>query len=510
MKMRKKVNFFTILFIVSIVFLILNYNLLIFHNSSTTQAGNSDTNKYIHEYIFKSNNYQLVDPINISSWSDWANYPFITGNGSDLNPFIIENIEIIGTGVKTMQSDNRTLLDYTYVGIYIDANGSFIIRNCSISHFSMGIWFSIGLSEGLYPILEVEISDCSIGIYSRWTHFYINITNCYIHDCYSVSVKAYYDLSEILDYGGFGMWVRNEGAIENCQVEDCSFGMTAGLIQEFHNNELIHCGFVPDYNYLYMMDYDSSNTVNGKPIGMFGSYWGDDNLVFTQSDASQYGQLIFVNCYNLILSNLHITEACSIGIQVLVHMVNPPPTYLNDIICENQRLGLHIDARNIIANNIHIKNCTAGILFNSIRQSKFTKVKIDNTELPIIGTTPIGEVSLEIEFPIKLCFFDVVAYYGNKLHIEYSSMSFDVPYSFIPDLGTYGYNVQLNDTNTYQLSLFVPSQMVINNFTISTILPSIPSIPGYSGFWFFSGMIIGLIILIMIPRKFNKKYVFKL
>ena len=81
-----------------------------------------------------------------------------------------------------MQSGNDTLLDYTFGGIFINANGSFIIQNCKISRVSIGIHLSIGISPGTYHIKNVEINNCSIGIYSSWPHVVLNISNCYIHD----------------------------------------------------------------------------------------------------------------------------------------------------------------------------------------------------------------------------------------------------------------------------------------------------------------------------------------
>lgn len=204
---KRNVNFFLICIFLLPTFILLNYNFLGNHIINSTQDRKSSIINNTQEDIHVSNGYQLVDPINISSWSDWALYPFITtGNGSDLNPFIIENIEINGTGIKTMQSGNRTLLDYTYVGIFINANGSFIIQNCKISNTSIGIHLSIGIQLGgpTYPIVNVEISDCSIGIYSRWPYVVVNISNCYIHNCNWVSITATIDIRDHFDYGGIG------------------------------------------------------------------------------------------------------------------------------------------------------------------------------------------------------------------------------------------------------------------------------------------------------------------
>ncbi|MFX0037350.1 MAG: right-handed parallel beta-helix repeat-containing protein [Candidatus Hermodarchaeota archaeon] len=477
--------------------------------STSQDRKNIDINK-TQKSVFISNSYQSVDPINISSWSDWALYDFISGNGTESNPFIIENIEIKGDGIKTIQSGNNTLLDTSKFGIFINANGSFLIRNCTISHTSIGIYLSIGISPGVYPISDIEIGDCSVGIYNRWQHVKVNISNCFIHNCNMISVKAKFDLTNFLNYGGIGMWIRSGGGtIENCRIENCSFGMTAGLLQKFHNNELINCGFIPDYDFMFYMDYDSSNTVNGKPIGIFGSYWGDDNLVFTQSDALQYGQLIFAVCNNLTLSNIRITECCSIGIQVISLGMNQT-TYLNNIICENQELGLYFYGRNIIANNLYAKNCKAGFYFNDIKNSKFTKIMTDNTDIPIYAITTINNLTIEIEQSTRLYLIDPYAWYGDKVHVESSDSSFNISMSYITELGVQGYCIQFNDIETYQVSLTVPLDMITANFTVISVPrytrpDGTIAIPGYHFFWVWSVIIIGFLVLIESYRRFYRK-----
>jgi len=138
-------------------FMLINYNMIGNQIIESNQDRKSSIINTTQEELSISNGYLLVDPINISSGSDWALYPFITGNGSAINPYIIENVEIIGDGVKSMQSGNDTLLDTSYVGIYINAGGSFIIRNCKISHTSIGIYLYVNIPPGSYPISNVEI-----------------------------------------------------------------------------------------------------------------------------------------------------------------------------------------------------------------------------------------------------------------------------------------------------------------------------------------------------------------
>lgn len=501
---KRNVNFFLICIFLLPTFMFINYNFLENHIINSTQDRKSSFINNTQEDIRVSNGYQLVDPINISSWSDWALYPFITGNGTDINPFIMENIEINGDGIKTMQSGNRTLLDYTYGGIFINTNGSFIIRNCKISLTSIGIYLSINIPSGAYQIVNVEITDCSIGIYSRWPHIIVNISNCYIHNCNWVSITATIDMRDHIDYGGIGIWVGLSGSvIEDCRIENCSIGMMAGGAEDIHNNEFINCGIVLS---AYFSNYDSSNTVNGKPIGLF---WGVDNLVFTQVDASQYGQLIFVGCANLTLSNIHIIEPCSIGIQLFSTSFNQM-TYLNNIVCENQKLGMYIYGHDVIGDNLYAKNCEAGFYFVSIRNSKFTRVMTDNTDIPIYAITPINNFTIEIEQSTKFYLVDFIAINWDKLLVETSETSYNISMSYISELGIQGYATQFNDTDIYRVSLTIPPFMTTANFTVISVprytRPEVSNIiPGYPFFWLWSVIIIGFLIFIESYRKFYRR-----
>jgi len=450
--------FLICIFIIS-TFSAMNFDLLenqLFYSNEDRENTNNSVN------IYSSNGYLLIDPINITTGSDWANYPFITGNGTAFNPYIIENVEIIGDGIKTIVSGNDTLLNTTYVGIYINAGGLFIIRNSKISHTSIGIHLSVGIPPENYSISDVEISDCSIGIYSRWPHIDVNISNCYVHDINWVSIKAKIDVYSFFDYGGVGIWVRSdEGIIENCRIEDCSIGMVAGLIKENRYNEFINCGFVPDWNYMVETDYDNTNTVNGKPIGIF---WGINNWVVT--NASLYGQLIFASCANLTLNNIRITQPCSIPIQVYSSPIQNQKNIFENIICENQQLGMYFSGGKIFGNNLYAKNCEAGFYFNHIAHSNFTRIMIDNTEVPIYMTSRIVNCTFEIEKSTKFYLVEFIAGYGDILEITPGD---DIFISYITELGMLGYAVQFNELGTYNLNLTLPGMPGLSLFTVKSV-----------------------------------------
>lgn len=462
-------------------------------------------NKSTYQDVDTSNGYLLVEPINISSWSDWALYPFITGNGSDLNPFIIENIQIIGDGIRTVASGNDTILDYMYAGIFINTNGSFIIQNCKISNTSIGIRLSIMIPSVSYQyqIKNVEITECSIGIYNYWQHVTLNISNCYITNCNWVSITADLYMLDYLKYGGIGIVLRSgDGAIEGCRIENCSMGMMAQFGPDIHNNELMNCGIVLGED---IPEYDSSNTVNGKPIGIF---WGIDDLVFTQTNANQYGQLIFVSCANLTLSNIHIKECTSIGIQVFSFSFNQT-TKLNNIICENQELGMYIRGMDVVGDNLYVKNCKAGFYFANLRDCEFTKIMIDNSDIPIYGLG-IRRCTFEIEQSTKFYFVEPFALYGERLNVNSSDTDYNITMSYIPELGNPGYVLQFDDINTYYASIYPVMLGGILDFTVISVprytRPGVTSaIPGYPLILFWSLLMIGILITIKSIRKPHQK-----
>jgi hypothetical protein len=494
-KTRTK-NFKNRIFAILTLFIFL-FSAFTIRDSLTNSIQNE--NKSTYQDIDANNGYLLVDPFNITSWSDWALYPFITGNGTDLNPFIIQDIQIIGDGIRTIPSGNDTILDYTYAGIFINTNGSFIIQNCKISNTSIGIRFSVGIPSVSYQyqIKNVEITECSIGIYNYWQHVNVNVSNCYIANCHWVSISADLYIFDYLEYGGIGILLRSgEGAIEDCRIENCSMGMMAHFVSDVHNNELINCGIVLGQS---ITEYDSSNTVNGKPIGIF---WGVENLVFTQANATQYGQLIFLSCPNLKLSNIHIKECSSIGIQVYSLSFNQT-TKLNNIICENQKLGIYIQGHHVVGDNLYTKNCEAGFYFVDLRDSNFTKIMIDNSNIPIYGLR-IQRSILEVEQSTKFYFIEPFALYSEELNVKSISLS------YLPEFGDKGYILQFNDTKIYHVSLYSSMLGGTLNFTVISVprysRPGVTSaIPGYPLFWLWSMLMIVVLISCQLYRKAHQK-----
>ncbi|MFX1498032.1 MAG: right-handed parallel beta-helix repeat-containing protein [Promethearchaeota archaeon] len=450
------------------------------------------------EQVPLTSDYTLVAPINISSPSDWAQYPFITGNGTDNNPYVIENIEIQGNGIKSREQSGMNMLNYSDVGIYIGAAGNFTIRNCRISSISLGIYLGLGTSvDYMHSIRGVEIDDCGIGIYvlgfGGGGFITVNISRCKISNCNWVSVKIPEDLESSL-YGGFGLWVKGDqgSIIEYCKIQGCSIGLYAGPAVSIVNNQLINCGFLFAFAYMFIYYEISNNTINGKPLGLFML---EDDLTLSGSEASQYGQLIFVACHNLHLSNIQIKEPSSFGLMLL----NCNHPLLDNILCENQQIGFYIYTMDMTADNLQAKNCVAGFSFIRIRNSNLAHISINDTEIPVCGYI-LTNTTIGIEKSTRI-------YLINYLDIPEIQLNSSISSSIVPRINMTefdfeGFIIQLDEIDTYHITGLEPgTQNVVFDFIIVIFEPSeVVEIPGFPLIWFYTTILLVISILIFSIR----------
>lgn len=387
-----------------------------------------------------------------------------------------------------MEDGPRTRLNYSDFGILINAGGKFIIRNCKISSISIGIILSVGVSAGPIHLIEgVEINNSGLGIYSYWPNKNVNISKCNVSNCNWVTIKAPDDFDTPALYGGYGIWLRGTGLskIEYCCIQNCSIGMVATSGVDLIGNQLINCGL--SFHFMYGIPlYRVNNTVNGKPIGLF---YGEDNLIISGQEASQYGQLIFFFCDNLQLYNIHIKDPCSIGI-ILYRCEYP---LIQNIVCENQKIGFLFIASEITADYLHTKHCDAGFFLIQTRDSTFTRLFMDNTDIPIYTITPIINCTFEIEKSTRFYIIDIFAF--NELQLNTSVSSYIVNRSFLSAFDLEGFLIQINDTNTYHITDPDPGEYGVD-IIIVIYQPSF-AIPGFSAFWFYMIILLGIVYLIV-------------
>ncbi|MFW9873795.1 MAG: hypothetical protein ACFFG0_11875 [Candidatus Thorarchaeota archaeon] len=473
-------------------------SLVIFDQSSIKE----DTIVQEEKQVPLTSDYTVVAPINISSPSDWELYPFITGNGTNNNPYIIENVEIQGNGAKTIENSGQNYLNYSDIGININATGNFTIRYCRISSISLGIYLGLGCSiDYTHSIQGVEIDSCGIGIYvlgfGGGGFITVNISKCDISNCHWVTVKVPEDL-EYPYYGGFGMWVKGDvgSYIEFCNIQNCSIGLLAGPAVSIINNQLINCGFLFIFQYIFSYYEIINNTVNGKPVGLF---LNEDSITLSGLEASQYGQLIFVLCDNIHLSNLQIKESCSFGL--ILHYCNNP--VLQNILCENQQIGFLIYANNMTADNLQARNCIAGFCFLRLRNSLLTQLSIENTDIPVYAYE-LMNCSIEIENSTRIYLIGIPLVGISEIQINSSSSSIMVPRSNITEFDIEGFIIQLDEIDTYHITGF---DEIIHAMTIDFIIvifkPSKASkvIPGYPLIWVYTAILLGISFFVFSMRS---------
>ncbi len=394
-----------------------------------------------------------VEPINISSPTDWALYPFITGNGSESNPYVIENVEIHGSGVKSYESNSIPTLNLTYNGIFIDSNESFIIKNSEILNFSVGIQFGFGVN--ITQVSNVTIDNCGLGIYS-WIHqVTLNISECHISNCRWLSTSSAYDL-ERFQYGGYGIWARSTkepSIIKNNLVENCTFGIYISGTTNITQNTLINCGFFVNMQMLVVsLPYiHDDNIVNGKPLKIF---WYEDNLNIRQSDVDQYGQMLFIMCDNLNFARVSITEPCSVGLFVINIRMNPMigidsanGTKLTSVHCANQAVGMYLYGYAVQARGLSVENCEVGYLMVRMRLCELERVSVTNCDLPIFGYDQIVNTTIQLEPGTPFHYYDEAAQSHGVLVTEISTgVHFTVGNESSRELW-----FQLNETGKYAI-----------------------------------------------------------
>jgi hypothetical protein len=192
-------------------------------------------------------------------------------------------------------------------------------------------------------------------------------------------------------------------------------------------------------------------------------------------------------------------------------------TNLNNIICENQNLGMYIYGRDMFGDNLYAKNCEAGFYFSEIKDSKFTRIMTDNTDIPIYITATTDNFTIEIERSTKSYFVDWDAWYWDIFDVVHGN---DITMSYITELGAPGYIVQFNNFGTYQLNLtrIINQHNILTyisraNFTVISVI-SVPRYPrpdismtirDYPYFLIWTVIIIGLLLSLELYRRFYQK-----
>ncbi len=476
--------------------------------------------------------YTTVDPISINEASDWTDLTFITGNGTEFDPYIIENIEIIG-------QDNMFEDSITSKGISIGYNAWFRIQNCKISGFHAAIYCITIAADCQHNITDNEIDQCGIGIYTIGPYYRIarnQISECHAKPEHRPFLLDYGEPDNIPIHGGAGIYTSFTSGlqwVEENTVSKCDVGIALGHLTVVRNNHLEDCGFIFDRSHLLSMEVQG-NTVNDLPLGFFtpNTYSTEEHeFLILDGNDQQYGQIIVAMCENVILKNLLIRNS-SLGISL---MLNYNLT-LSNVTVENCILGMYLwdtgpfvpdegETEFIETNELNFRDCEIGVQIN-VRRSESNKL-IYNVSLAFqsfsgnkydlyLGPDAIIGISITVPKSTSL-FFDF--YIPFRLSVLYEGKPYEqvenVTSHIIDPYQNYPYDaieVNLNDLGTYEflgeLLLIEDSEVIdyisYHNFTIIAKQFERIKLPGFDS-WIIIGVSCFSVGIVLIFTPISRK-----
>ena len=275
-----------------------------------------------YEYTLRSSQWVVSSPIIVNETDPTGNWatiaasePWCSGSGIWTDPYIIEDVTIDLQGADAscisvydsnvhFQIKECTLINagwgtYGSAGIYLDNtnNGQLLNNNCS-NHNYNGIYLS---NSDNNTISGNVVLNNQMGIELDYCHYNYITGNAVNSNNIGIDIRSSDNNTvsgNVLSFNRNGIIL---GSIENCTVT---------------GNVMSSCGITVSIRDYELDDFmsnviDISNTVNGKPVYYFTSR---NNL--GNSDFTNPGQIILLNCTDCFLSNLDITYT-SQGIQVL-------------------------------------------------------------------------------------------------------------------------------------------------------------------------------------------------
>jgi len=238
----------------------------------------------------------------------------------------------------------------------------------NISGFTMqgqmreGGYYGYAKTAGIYlgaeycNISNNKCTNNNIGIY-LWKRYDYSYNNCILNNICTNNTWSGIEL-----YGSVGNYVSNNTCSNNevgisivggdnnsISNNKCSNNVLANIHISGSNNKLKGNVMVDNgIFWVFGNEVDTSNTVNGKPV----YYWENVNGGKIPDGA---GQVILLNCSNVIIENQYLNNA-GIGIQIAL---SSNITVKNNTCSSNSRCGIHLfgdSNNNSLTNNICSNN----------------------------------------------------------------------------------------------------------------------------------------------------------
>ncbi|MHA1330855.1 MAG: right-handed parallel beta-helix repeat-containing protein, partial [Candidatus Hodarchaeales archaeon] len=322
MKKNKVLCLIAILLIINSFELNNKLNMTHYINLGNTKLQDHNTNS-ITKGTF-SIQYQTHNPIYIDGNDDFSSQAIAegwTGNGSKVNPYIIQGLKITEEDDYLIRIRNVNvyfviteclLIGALKYGIYFRSVVNAQITNNTIRNNQYGIYFSISSNN---TITNNTISDNSLdGIFLCEHSGSNNIVGNTISNNTEHGINLFY--------------TSDDNIIRNNNLTNCGFGLYGNTIEDCLQREV------------------AGNLVNGKPLIL----WQNINGGTIPSAA---GQIILINTTDVTVTGQNISKA-SIGLIILCsHILN----IYNNTFSNNSKYGmLQHHSNNVTVNNNFVSN----------------------------------------------------------------------------------------------------------------------------------------------------------
>ncbi len=293
-------------------------------------------------------------------------------------------------------------------GMRISGNNATVLMNTIYNSSTTGIYLSSGnyatvignnisycKSDGIYcgssniEFLENTINNCvGEGIYLTGDNNSI-VRNSINNNLHGILLREYSDQNNISEntlknnkeYGIYmytsAYYEHNNTIVEN-KMYGCGFGIQPTSLNNLITNDTI----------------DSTNLVNDKPLVL---YYHKVNL--NESDFTNVGQIILINCSNSLLKNLNFNNG-SVGI-TLYHC---DEIEISNITSEKNSLyGIHLYATDntIISNNNLNYNTECGIFLSSCGDNTITENTINDNEIDGLFMSSCSNINYTSNYFVK-------------------------------------------------------------------------------------------------------------
>ena len=330
--------FITFVFISSMC---IGFQLQLLANNQTVKPDSYEISAYVPH-----------DPILISNNENFTDYGF-AGSGTEIEPYIIENYEIV--------TEEYSAIVISDVTVY------FVIRHCHLEADSIGIDIE-NVAQGIATVFNNTcMSNFQYGIRIEEAEGTTVINNT-VDDSHR-GIYAYHSEFSI---------------IENNTVMNCNYGLNIVFTDPItiKNNFLYNCGiYISDYESGYPFYNLENNYVNDKIVGYFVNI---NNVIF---EDPIYGQLIFISCSDITIKNQELNNA-NFGLLVryseTIHIIN------NTFRSNTNGISLYLTHHANMINNtfedggMFIQNSDHALILNNYFYDNYYAINVISCDSPII------------------------------------------------------------------------------------------------------------------------------